>query len=136
MGRGSLRLHRRGVPRGGRSGYPGLYRGAKAGGGVTNQRTDMGVPKVTLVDQYGAVINGLAATPDTELPAAAALADDTVNPTVPAVGALIHGFDGTTWDRIRALVPADALANPSAGALAALGLLMGFNGTTWDRLSA
>lgn len=41
-------------------------------------------------------------TADTELPAAAALADTTANPTTPSVGALNFGFNGTTWDRIRA----------------------------------
>jgi hypothetical protein len=39
---------------------------------------------------------------DTELPAAAALADNTPNPTVPAVGAFAMGWDGANWDRIRA----------------------------------
>jgi hypothetical protein len=38
-------------------------------------------------------------TADTELPAAAALADNTSNPTVPAVGAFNMLFDGSTWDR-------------------------------------
>lgn len=38
---------------------------------------------------------------DSELPAAAALADATANPTVPAVGTFGHSFGGTTWDRIR-----------------------------------
>jgi hypothetical protein len=33
--------------------------------------------------------------------AAAALADNTSNPTVVSYGAYISGFDGTTWDRIR-----------------------------------
>lgn len=36
---------------------------------------------------------------DTELPAAAALADNTANPTAPAVGAHILVWDGATWDR-------------------------------------
>lgn len=39
-------------------------------------------------------------TVDSELPAAAALADATANPTVPGVGAFILGYNGTTWDRI------------------------------------
>lgn len=39
---------------------------------------------------------------DTELPAAAALADNTANPTVPAVGSFLMGYDGTNWDRVRA----------------------------------
>lgn len=38
-------------------------------------------------------------TADTELPAAAALADNTANPTAPAVGAFGHVWDGATWDR-------------------------------------
>lgn len=38
-------------------------------------------------------------TVDTELPAAAALANDTANPTVPGVGAFNMVFDGTNWDR-------------------------------------
>lgn len=38
---------------------------------------------------------------DTELPAAAALADATANPTVPGVGAFLMGWNGTTWDRFR-----------------------------------
>lgn len=40
-------------------------------------------------------------TADTELPAAAALADNTGNPTAPAVGAFPHGYDGAAWDRLR-----------------------------------
>jgi hypothetical protein len=38
---------------------------------------------------------------DTELPAAAALADATSNPTVPGVGGFLLGYNGTTWDRVR-----------------------------------
>lgn len=38
---------------------------------------------------------------DTELPAAAALADGAANPTAPAVGSCIEIFNGTTWDRAR-----------------------------------
>jgi len=42
---------------------------------------------------------GITGAVDTELPAAAALADNMANPTAPAVGA--HGllWDGVTWDR-------------------------------------
>lgn len=38
---------------------------------------------------------------DTELPAAAALADATANPTVPTVGGAQLLYNGTTWDRVR-----------------------------------
>lgn len=40
-------------------------------------------------------------TADTELPAAAVLADATANPTVPTVGSGNLTFNGTTWDRAR-----------------------------------
>jgi hypothetical protein len=43
----------------------------------------------------------VAGVVDTELPAAAALADNTANPTAPAVGAFLMGFDGTNWDRVQ-----------------------------------
>lgn len=43
----------------------------------------------------------ISGTVDTELPAAAALADAEANPTVPGVGAFLNGFNGTTWDRVR-----------------------------------
>jgi hypothetical protein len=44
-------------------------------------------------------LNGGAAPVDTELPTAAALADNAANPTAPAVGAFAMVWDGTTWDR-------------------------------------
>ena len=102
-------------------------------------------------------------TVDSELPAAAALADDTANPTVPGVGAFLMGFDGTTWDRIRATSADGVLVNlgsnndvtvtsgnitadtelPAAAALAdnaanptapAVGAFgMWWDGATWDR---
>lgn len=69
----------------------------------------------TVLTAAGALIGGDAAngldvdvtrvtgtvTVDSELPAAAALADATANPTVPGVGGFLMGFNGTTWDRIR-----------------------------------
>lgn len=99
-------------------------------------------------------------TVDTELPAAAALADDVANPTVPAVGAFGMVWDGATWDRMPGtsadgvLVNLGAnndifivdnaagarVGNPSADGLSSgLSLftrthLLGFNGATWDRL--
>jgi len=42
----------------------------------------------------------VAVTADTELPAAAALADNASNPTTPMVGAGLLAFDGATWDRL------------------------------------
>lgn len=46
----------------------------------------------------GLLIQGTV-TADTELPAAAALADGAANPTTPIVGAADLLFNGTTWDR-------------------------------------
>jgi hypothetical protein len=46
-------------------------------------------------------VQNASLTVDTELPAAAALADATANPTVPGVGAFLMGYNGTTWDRAR-----------------------------------
>jgi hypothetical protein len=102
-------------------------------------------------------------TADTELPAAAALADNTANPTVPGVGAFTLWFDGTNWDRAPGTTADGLLVNlganndvtvtgtvtvdselPAAAALAdavanptvpAVGAyLVGYNGTTWDRV--
>lgn len=39
-------------------------------------------------------------TVDSELPAAAALANATANPTVPGVGAFLMGWNTATWDRV------------------------------------
>lgn len=49
----------------------------------------------------------------TELPAAAALADNTANPTVPAVGAFLMCYDGSTWDRC--VVSQDVTHDSAAG---------------------
>jgi hypothetical protein len=85
-------------------------------------------------------------TVDSELPAAAALADATANPTVPGVGGFLMGFNGTTWDRVRttgtgvlsvdtelptAAAIADATANPTVPIVS--GFASVYNGTTWDR---
>lgn len=47
------------------------------------------------------VVGAGTGTVDTELPAAAALADAAANPTTPTVGAGMLGYNGTTWDRVR-----------------------------------
>lgn len=57
------------------------------------------VPKT---DSVGRLYANVAAMPAdaTELPAAAALADATSNPTVPGVAAFLMGWNGSTWDRV------------------------------------
>src|SRR5947209_10036152 len=65
---------------------------------------------------------------DTELPAAAALAEGIANPTVPGVAAFLMSWNGFTWDRLRS--PAgDAMA--VAGMVSAAPML--FNGSGYDR---
>lgn len=50
-------------------------------------------------------------TVDTELPAAALLADNTATPTVPAVGSFNMVYDGATWDFARGTAADGALVN-------------------------
>lgn len=45
------------------------------------------------------------------------------------------GYNGATWDRLRALTDADALASV-VGSLVTLARNQGYNGATWDRLRA
>ena len=48
---------------------------------------------------------------------------------------LLSGFNGATWDRLRALGDdSDGVASASLGRLLALARLSGYNGATWDRL--
>lgn len=84
---------------------------------------------------------------NTELPAAALLADDTAIPTAPAVGSFGMMYDGATWDMMRGTaadglqvnteLPAaaaltDVVANPTTPVIGAC--LMGYNGATWERV--
>jgi hypothetical protein len=92
----------------------------------------------------GSIAGGLLV--DTELPAAAALADNFANPTAPAVGAFLMLWDGAAWDRASgpggvlavdtelptAAALADATANPTVPGVGAF--MMGYNGATWDRV--
>ena len=106
-------------------------------------------------NQAAAVTTADGLLVNTELPAAVALADNTANPTVPAVGAFGMVFDGTNWDRMlgdqtdgvlvnlgtnndvltelpAAAALADATANPTITSVGSF--ISGFNGTTWDRV--
>ena len=71
-------------------------------------KLDLGKPDgatVPIVGQIPVFVNSgfisITSPVDTELPAAASLADDTPNPSTPSAGALLLGFDGTNWDRVR-----------------------------------
>lgn len=62
------------------------------------------------------VVSGTV-TADTELPAAAALSDTFANPTAPAVGAFLMGWDATDWARIWSIRDGDAVNAAAAGFL-------------------
>jgi hypothetical protein len=81
--------------------------------GVVGSGTEATAMRVTIatdstgvlsVDDNGGSITvdgtvAVSGSVDTELSAAAALADNTANPTVTSVGAFPHWYDGATWDR-------------------------------------
>lgn len=71
-------------------------------------------------DAAGAMdVNVSSGTVDTELPAAAAMSDAFANPTAPAVGAALLGFDGTDWGRVRIDATTFRLQTDIVGALPA-----------------
>jgi hypothetical protein len=91
--------------------------------GVQIGGTDGSVFQVMSTDNAGRPnvnVNGTV-TVDTELPAAAALADAVANPTVPGVGGFALMWNGATWDR----VPGSATNGLTAN-------LKALNGTTID----
>lgn len=55
--------------------------------------------QTTQITHLSAIETAVEGQLNTELPAAAALADDTANPTVPGVASFNMCFDGSTWDR-------------------------------------
>lgn len=92
------------------------------------------------------VASGTAVTVDSELPAAASLADNTATPTAPAVGAFNMVYDGSNWDMLRGTSADGVLCNtelPAAGAAAdgasnptapfVIAAMADWNETTWDR---
>lgn len=113
---------------------PGGFTGSCAGYTLARARvtwtsgTSVTVVASAVAESMTSITTGTAGVVDTELPAAAALADATANPTTTSVGSETLVFNGATWDRAR---------TSSADALAATGLLasgsMIYNGATWDR---
>ena len=84
------------------------------------------------VDQGNPNAGGASAWPvDTELPAAAAMAEGVSNPTVPGVAAFLASWNGFTWDRVRS---PEGDAAPVTGILSAAPML--FNGSGYDRQRA
>lgn len=75
------------------------------------------------VDVNGRVIlsdTGSSIPVNTELPAAALLADNTATPTTPAVGAFNMVYDGATWDMLRGDSTNGAFVNIKGDGLTAL----------------
>ncbi len=88
--------------------------------------------QIAAVDASGRLSVSLTAssatvTVDTELAAAAALADGAANPTTPTVGAANLTYNGTTWDRQRSAVA--ALDSTGTG-IAAVGIVGQFDDTS------
>lgn len=97
----------------------GLNAGSNAIGSITN--TSFAVTQGTAANLNATVVGTgtFAVQADTELPAAAALADGAANPTTPTVGAACLIFNGTTWDRLESASIFDTGANNNfTGALA------------------
>lgn len=69
---------------------------------------------VNLGSNNDVTVTSGSVTADTELPTATALADNTANPTVPAVGAFGMVYDGSTWDRLPGTSADGALVNLGA----------------------
>ena len=78
---------------------------------------DAGTQRVTIATNDTVVV-------DSELPAAAALADATANPTTPLVGSANELYNGTTWDRARGIANG---TNSTGTGIAAAGLLAQLN---------
>lgn len=61
---------------------------------------DNNIGNVDIASSVALDVSAATVTVDSELPAAAALADNAANPTAPAVGAFGMVWDGATWDRL------------------------------------
>jgi len=75
-------------------------------GGVTNDAS-----LETRMLRVDPTTNRLLVDALSELPTAAVLADNTANPTAPAVGSFNHIWDGATWDRLPGNSTDGALVN-------------------------
>lgn len=67
---------------------------------VNSGNKSNGTIRVTIATDQVALTNALLV--DTEMPAAAALADGASNPTSPMIGCNLLVYNGATWDRLRA----------------------------------
>lgn len=93
----------------------------EGGGGTTDGLTDT-------------QLRATAVPVNTELAAAAALADGAANPTTAMVGAALLGHSGGQWWMIRCNPPSIDAIPETQVSLETIGFLHGYNGATWDRL--
>lgn len=114
--------------------------GTGSGGGSSTITDLVGIAalgQATMANSLPVVLasNQSAVTVDSELPAAAALGDGDANPTAPAVGSFLMGWNATTWDRIRTGVNnADGISPHTTGVLIVRSHDYLFSQTTnWDR---
>lgn len=89
-------------------------------------------------NERGANINAsneLLTNANTELPAAAALADNTANPTVPGVAAFLMCYDGSTWDRCQGGLTDTDDGTIAGSQVPSLVINLGYvhDGTNWVR---
>lgn len=94
-----------------------------AGSGVTGT----GSPRVSIATNANVV--------DTELPDAVALADTTANPTVPATGAFMMAFTGTSWERVRAGLGDSPTGANYTGVINTVPFVVNAGATNVDRLT-
>ena len=80
-------------------------------------------------------VQTIRGTVDTELPAAAAMADNTANPTVPGVAAFLYCWDSATWDRCQGGLTATDNGTVSTAQIPSLSLPLNYvyDGTNWVR---
>ena len=68
----------------------------------------------------GTDATAISVTADTEMPAAAALADGTTNPTTTLVGSMLEVWNGTTWDRAPGTAANGTKVQPAVGGAGAV----------------
>lgn len=108
--------------------------GSGAGGGGGGGGVISGSVSIIQGGNTAAVNASSQLSTDTEMSAAAALANGTANPTVPGVGAYSMVYNGTTWDRMT--IPAAACDDPARVSSVNVSLTAGTGNTELVALTA
>lgn len=98
--------------------------------------TDGALPPTVAIPASNAYLSGLALDGATTNAGRIIALNDTQALSVPALltEAVQFGFNGATYDRIRAVTPADDMAAVISQATASFNLAYDANGTNWDRV--